>query len=82
VAAFLARDCLGIPGVQGGGVEPYRIGVPDRELERLQLRLADTRWPDRERSLADDIYSGSLPTKQAHRSMEGGSVDELLDVPI
>jgi pimeloyl-ACP methyl ester carboxylesterase len=34
--------------VQGGGVEPYQIGVPDRELERLQLRLADARWPDRE----------------------------------
>jgi epoxide hydrolase len=29
-------------------VEPYQIGVPDRELERLQLRLADARWPDRE----------------------------------
>jgi epoxide hydrolase len=34
--------------VQGGGVQPYQIGVPDRELERLQLRLADARWPDRE----------------------------------
>jgi pimeloyl-ACP methyl ester carboxylesterase len=29
-------------------VERYRIGVPDRELERLRLRLADARWPDRE----------------------------------
>lgn len=38
----------GFGDVQGGGVEPYRIEVPDRELERLRLRLADARWPDRE----------------------------------
>ena len=30
------------------GVEPYRIEVPDGELVRLRLRLADARWPDRE----------------------------------
>ena len=29
-------------------MEPYRIEVPDGELERLRLRLADVRWPDRE----------------------------------
>ena len=29
-------------------MEPYRIEVPDGELVRLRLRLADARWPDRE----------------------------------
>jgi pimeloyl-ACP methyl ester carboxylesterase len=35
-------------GVQSVGVEPYRIEVPDDELVRLRLRLAASRWPDRE----------------------------------
>jgi len=38
----------GFGDVQSVGVEPYQIEVPDGELERLRLRLADTRWPDRE----------------------------------
>jgi pimeloyl-ACP methyl ester carboxylesterase len=29
-------------------VEPFRVAVDDRELDRLARRLADTRWPDRE----------------------------------
>ena len=29
-------------------MEPYRIEVSDRELERLRLRSPDARWPDRE----------------------------------
>jgi epoxide hydrolase len=34
--------------VQSVVVEPYRIEVPDGELDRLRLRLANARWPDRE----------------------------------
>ncbi|MET9496961.1 epoxide hydrolase [Streptomyces sp. NPDC006552] len=29
-------------------VEPFRVAVDARELDRLTRRLADTRWPDRE----------------------------------
>ena len=46
-----ASGCVlawGLGDVQSVGVEPYRIEVPDGELERLRLRLADVRWPDRE----------------------------------
>ncbi|GGV67011.1 hydrolase [Streptomyces griseoloalbus] len=29
-------------------VQPFRVAVADRELDRLARRLADTRWPDQE----------------------------------
>ena len=46
-----ASGCVlawGFGDVQSVGVEPYRIEVPDDELVRLRLRLADAQWPDRE----------------------------------
>ncbi|MFC4330671.1 epoxide hydrolase family protein [Streptomyces andamanensis] len=32
----------------GSGIRPFRIRVPQRELDALRRRIRDTRWPDRE----------------------------------
>jgi pimeloyl-ACP methyl ester carboxylesterase len=37
-------------------LEPYRIAVPSEQLDRLQRRLADARWPERE--TVDDWSQG------------------------
>jgi len=39
-------------------IEPFRIEVPDAQLEDLNDRLAKTRWPDRE---TVDDWSQGIP---------------------
>lgn len=38
-------------------VEPFRLDVPQRELDDLRARLANTRWPERE--TVDDWSQGA-----------------------
>ena len=34
-------------GLQAATIEPWPIQVPQRDLDELRRRLAETRWPDR-----------------------------------
>jgi pimeloyl-ACP methyl ester carboxylesterase len=39
-----------------GGIRPFRVETPDRELDHLRDRIASTRWPNRE--LVEDRSQG------------------------
>jgi hypothetical protein len=39
------------PEADRTAIRPFEIRVPEEELVQLRLRLAATRWPDRERAL-------------------------------
>jgi len=41
----LAADA---PGAHDESIRPYRIDVPQAQLDDLRQRIADTRWPDKE----------------------------------
>ncbi|HEY9411741.1 MAG TPA: epoxide hydrolase [Jiangellaceae bacterium] len=42
------------------GVRPFRIDVPERDLDDLHARLSSTRWPD---ELPDDGWSRGVPAR-------------------
>ena len=49
------------------GVRPFRIEVPEGEIDELRRRIADTRWPSRE--LVSDRSQGvQLAALQAWRA--------------
>ena len=61
----------GLPGVRAGhpgrrprAIEPFRIAVPDAELDELRARLRATRWPERE-PVADDSQGVPLDRVRA-----------------
>lgn len=48
-------------------IQPFRIEVPDEQLEDLRLRLRHTRWPERETVAdTDDPWAQGLPLEVAH----------------
>src|SRR5215212_7920276 len=44
-------------------VSPFRIDVPQEDLDNLRRRIADTQWPDRE-TVADESQGVQLVTMQ------------------
>ncbi|GGD26054.1 epoxide hydrolase family protein [Aureimonas glaciei] len=51
-----ASPAIGASGAKGTLVRPFRLAVPQADLDDLQSRLARTRWPDRE--TVDDTSQG------------------------
>ena len=54
----------GHPGRRARAIEPFRIAVPDAELDELRARLRATRWPERE-PVADDSQGVPLDLLRA-----------------
>jgi len=54
----------GHPGRRARAIEPFRIAVPDAELDELRARLRATRWPERE-PVADDSQGVPLDRVRA-----------------
>jgi hypothetical protein len=44
-------------------VSPFRIDVPQEDLDNLRRRIADTQWPDKE-TVADESQGVQLATMQ------------------
>ena len=55
------------------GITPFRIDVPQAELDELRRRIAETRWPE---PMADDWSLGTAPA-ELRRLLEhwGGAYD-------
>jgi pimeloyl-ACP methyl ester carboxylesterase len=49
--------------VQGVGIRPFRVNVPEEALVDLRRRIASTRWPDRE-TVSDQSQGVQLATIQ------------------
>ncbi|MCK1537508.1 alpha/beta fold hydrolase [Bradyrhizobium sp. 171] len=49
--------------VEATDISPFRISIPQKQLDDLKGRIADTRWPDRE-TVGDASQGVQLPTIQ------------------
>ncbi|MFL6014081.1 MAG: epoxide hydrolase family protein, partial [Gaiellaceae bacterium] len=55
-------------------VRPFRIDVPQAEIDELRRRIASTRWPEQE-TVADQTQGVQLATTQALARYWGGEYD-------
>ena len=66
-AAVLACISFGVPGAARGSddpsIRPFRVQVPQAELDELRRRIDATRWPDKE-TVADRSQGTQLATLQ------------------
>ncbi|SEJ81386.1 Pimeloyl-ACP methyl ester carboxylesterase [Sphingobium sp. AP50] len=54
LAALAGAAKAAVPGSQS--ITPFKINVPDSDLQYLKMRLENTRWPDKE--IVDDLSQG------------------------
>jgi len=63
-ASALSGAPLGSPVQAGAEIRPFRISVPQKDLNELRRRIRATRWPDKE-TVADRTQGAQLARVQA-----------------